>query len=390
VKKIAQELVAVAKLLIAAKPLMLADRDSSKIEGYLADLESFVKVGMIPHARFKDLYGQLTNMWERSCRLLRDEIEKDMPYNMTKKDSPYEKERQTLTWELFEMFNPSITRFPTAVKRLAQYKGPKPELIKTFLDSWEPVYDLLMTAKTLSVKRTQLPTKKDEEQKQREQWLKPHQSSETLTMVRGILEQIIQQHYNELVKSLVDYYTSKAEFFQKTIDDFAKSDILSFYDYRKKNMYPEDSVLIQKFTSFAKPTYGMHDKQEIVFDSTKAFTTLTAMGKEQAEFMREQYIVKNMSKITAVINEKEKASYAAITKHDANGRFGHNIFEGRLDFEFSDGSGFTVINQAVFVINQQRTMFYRYPTTFHHVKFSNGITKAMVPEQNMVQVWSKA
>jgi hypothetical protein len=384
-KKVAQELVAVAKLILGIDIKPITD-NQEKIEKVVANLQGFMTTGMVPNARYKDAYSSLTWQWEFAYKKLQEEIFAPHRNKINVDREAWDK----IYWGVIELFDSSITRFPLAVKKLSKYEGPDKDKIAKFLDSWKPVYELLISAKAMSVKRTQLPTKKDEEQKQREQWLKPMQSNATLTMVRGILEKIIQQHYNELVKSLVDYYTSKVEVYQKTVDDFAKSDVLSFYDYRKENLYPEDNMLIQKFTSWVKATYGGHEKQEIIFDSTKAFTTLTAMGKEQAEFMREQYIVKNMSKIAAVINEKEKASHSTITKHDASGRFSHSIFEGKLDFEFSDGSGFTVINQAVFVVNQQHTMFYRYPTTFHNVKFSNGTVKAMVPEQSMVQEWSKA
>jgi len=68
---------------------------------------------------------------------------------------------------------------------------------------------------------------------------------------------------------------------------------------------------------------------------------------------------------------------------------------GSIHFEFTDGSSFTVNNQAVMKFSSGGMwsgggkQFFQFPTTFHGIRFKDGTVKAMLSEEDMNEVWAK-
>jgi len=89
-------------------------------------------------------------------------------------------------------------------------------------------------------------------------------------------------------------------------------------------------------------------------------------GKETAAAIREAFIQKNTSKLSAIITGKGNLDKIEIRS------WSKQSFEGELDVLFADGSSFVVRNKTVYKVSNKGTWFAQFPTTFHFVKMPDG------------------
>lgn len=110
---------------------------------------------------------------------------------------------------------------------------------------------------------------------------------------------------------------------------------------------------------------------------------LKLVAEKQVKDMVERYIYKNTAKLASII--QTKGEYKSAEPHGTLRGWG---FAGSIVFEFKDGTGFTVHNQAVQKYSYSGTPFVQFPTTFHDVTFPDGSFKKMVPEKEMNEIWA--
>ena len=261
--------------------------------------------------------------------------------------------------------------------------------IKAFLDesaskleSWVPLIGMLKALKPYIQKGRKL-----DPSKQKEIYVPPMQSKVSLSRVKNILDGLISKGQSSLEK-----YFSKTwmETLRTLFKDFRKQDgkdgkvewgaMNEFFDilpvsWTKVLDYEGKVGHLMKESTTIKPSADKVIKKE---------------AEETADLIAKKFVLKNMNKLTSVIGEKEKNSGAKLIEVGAKSvKFRNGAFEGTMMLDFSDGTGFIVINKVVFSYTM-RSMVIRYPTTFHNVRFPDGSVKKMVPEKAMNTVWAKA
>ena len=118
---------------------------------------------------------------------------------------------------------------------------------------------------------------------------------------------------------------------------------------------------------------------------------LQKLAAEQAKMMQEQFIDKNVMKLSSIVERKGnlqgEPTILSISTSDGS-------VTGELRFNFKDKSTFIVRNK---VVSQYRydgknvTSFYQFPTTFHNAVLPNGKRMEGMPsEQQMNEIFATA
>lgn len=110
-----------------------------------------------------------------------------------------------------------------------------------------------------------------------------------------------------------------------------------------------------------------------------------ALAKDEADQARAHFINKNTLKLENIIHNKSLYGVEGLEVTPGTVRAG-NTFEGTIELKFSDGMEFTVLNKLVYKLSTLGRPFYQYPTTFHNVKIPGQKTRAMIPEDEMLEV----
>jgi len=102
---------------------------------------------------------------------------------------------------------------------------------------------------------------------------------------------------------------------------------------------------------------------------------------EQAECTKNLFLHKNLRKIASIVEAKgvDTLTVAKVVRNEVD----LGGLKGHLRFEFDDGSGFTVHNAVVSVVNAHHTFFHRFPLTFHDVRLPDGSPMKMPSEERM-------
>ena len=107
---------------------------------------------------------------------------------------------------------------------------------------------------------------------------------------------------------------------------------------------------------------------------------IDADAKRMAEDYIAGFISKNIDKMALIL--KHHPDIKSITPHITAG----HAIEGTFVFEFSNGDGFTVVNQIVSKTSKNGLHFYQFPTTFHSI--SKGCERiASMSEEEMVNTF---
>lgn len=96
--------------------------------------------------------------------------------------------------------------------------------------------------------------------------------------------------------------------------------------------------------------------------------TLKAEAQKMTDEIIDGFVYKNTHKIAFILTKKNNLKNVSIS----NVRFNAGVIECDVKCTFNDGSEFRVHNQVVMSSSKYGNWFYRYPTTFHNVKLSDG------------------
>ena len=358
------------------------------------------KLSHAMYSTYKDMEKEVNPDREHKPEIWNMKPEEREAWKKTPEGIAYEKSVD----RYFEISKVFLASFPYKLEQLSKiisereqnankFTGEAKEIdekIITMLKTWLPVAELVAEAKKLVIEKV---TKKQQQERQQKLFLKPIQTRDLLTKVRALLEQNIESEFKNLVASMEDAYILAMERIKEAVakhEKFLKDNPnmgthnKSWFSFKKKELGNFDSYLSQKIVV---PSYDstMREEQQMKPDAEEI---CKKEALAEATGMKENYIIKNMQKMSAVVGEKDKKS-VGITNSSAKGSFNHTTFEGWIHLEFSDGTKFSVKNQMVWAMSHLGKTFNRFPTTFHNVTFIDGKTQAMVPEKEMVEVWSK-
>lgn len=346
-----------------------------RVGAALANLENGMREGFIRNTDFvaaKDIFGRMVETaWEK-IRHNNQPLMMDQPQHI-----------RDFTWDI-AFVNGGIAGFyRTTTKRLA--KAPTDEVIqpfvaiaKQFMNEIQPIAAAFefFRDKTKIIKRQ---PKSEEEKKAA--FAPPPVTMESSKRVKELLEQVVAEEYESLYENIlagrekeVSYY---AKYLRDAAEDTSKKERPRVWLYANKNKYADVHTL-QRVVTFT-------NAGDVIVDNYKDI--LIEMSRQDANDIREAYIIKNLRKIVSVLEGKEKQG-ASLVSADIVGRNNSlGRFTGTFRVTFSDGSGFTFTNSVVYAYSVHNKLFMRYPLTFHNVLLAGGVKMGRPSEERMNTVF---
>lgn len=105
------------------------------------------------------------------------------------------------------------------------------------------------------------------------------------------------------------------------------------------------------------------------------------IATDDVDNMINMFISKNCLKIGSIFYIKQKVSKIEILNITSSAKG----FDGNISVEFEDGASFVAKSQTVFAEGFIQSAHYRYPTTFHDVKSSDGKFVKKMSELDMIK-----
>lgn len=237
---------------------------------------------------------------------------------------------------------------------------------------------------------------KTEEEREAERFAPPPSSSQAVAQVRQILEHAIDRAY----QGMVDRYTlmnrqriqSYLDAQQVALSDPARGGkaYLPSTHLSRKNAQGRSEVIDPQGVAFLTEVLTSHyqtTRVPVYLANEQTWVLSDRKAEDQARQVREQFLYKNLAKLTPVLEAKGDQAFEAM---EEVGRFDLSNLEGEFLVRFKDRSSFRLRNAVVFVVNSYGTHFHRFPTTFHDVVLPNGEAMASPSEERMHTVFAPA
>lgn len=289
--------------------------------------------------------------------------------------------------------NPNLSNLAGRLKRVQKTPDtPTRAALMALLEELLPVAEAYGFLKANTRKRQV----KTEAEREAERLTPPPSSSAAVAMVREVLTEAIGRAY----QGLVDRYTQAN---REAIQTFVLAQEKALVDPARKGRPYGPSE------HWSRP--NARGRMEVVDPAGVAFLTNVlayeprrsdgaayqatddtwrksdAEAEKAAQFVRDQFLYKNLAKLTPVLEAKGDAVFEAIREV---GRFELAKLEGEFEVRFTDGASFRLRNAVVFVVNQYGTSFHRFPTTFHDVILPGGAAMPSPSEERMHTVFAQA
>lgn len=279
---------------------------------------------------------------------------------------------------------------------LKELGGKMPKSIKNTLDLIEKmIADFSPLLRQLNELDGYAMTKAEQKK-----YVPPKSSNEGVKKVKKVLEDLMDRSKKAFQDYLFDNYWSSIEKFLKSrkptdtkyganASDWARKYTQVVGGEREPRLsYKEhqERVKVERAKAIGRyVSHGSVSDEKESWDSPKEYELVPDAKRllkeevdEQVAGIQRQFVSKNLSKMTSIIESKgdfKEAKEGKITFH-------RGLFEGDMAVFFEDGSKFSVVNQIVFTISVLGNPFYRFPTTFHDIEWQGEKFK-MKPEKWM-------
>lgn len=275
-----------------------------------------------------------------------------------------------------ELLKAEAARNEEAQQVLDQWDAIVPQIERYVknMESWTVVPYMLKVIKPHIIKGRK-PVERDPSLPGK--YIPPLPSAQAESLVKAKLQEIVEPQKAALIEKMTKQYVDYISGYE---GGMTYSELKKFLEKGRS----------EQFMSLAFESTGYKPTDPYVL--SKGFEAgVKAAVVQGVQDMIASYVFKNVRKIAPIIHTKGEPSSAKVSWGNLVG-WG---FAGTIRFEFPDGTAFTVNNQAVMKFSTGGRWsgggrpFYQFPTTFHNVKFLDGSTKSMVPEQAMNEVWAK-
>lgn len=302
--------------------------------------------------------------------------------------------------DLYWAGKPSLHTMEGFLKKLGKIfkQAPNEPLVRTAVAYTTELLPLAKLVKELKSKTTKRVAKSEEE-KRAEKFTPPPSSSKAVAQVRAMLEEFVKENYENLLEYIEAGMVSDLEAYLKACDEVAAGT----YDRKGRRAFNQNvrSFSPYHFFRFADGSIDSSaaanvdtavemgqraDGQLGYVRRANATTILHARAERDAKEIREVYVVKNLKKLTSIIEAKGDDNFASVEKY-AYSHTNLSYLEGGMVVKFKDGSQFTAKNSVTFVINSFNTRFLRFPLTFHNVIMPNGEPMGRPSEKRMNTVF---
>jgi hypothetical protein len=202
-------------------------------------------------------------------------------------------------------------------------------------------------------------------------YVPPYSSFKALAEVKKVYDQIIDKMHDDIVKSIVEIDMKRADGLSKSLPSISVREFGKLVDYELLGRH------------FVKSGSGISD-YKLKEDRVRK-QVVAKYAEEAAKGIEDQFVSKNLAKVTSLVGEKGNLSEAKSLGVDTRS----GVLSGEIRFDFADGSGFTIRNQLVSVWAYDREPYHRFPSTFHDIISKDGTKQKMKSEEWMNTVWAK-
>ena len=235
-------------------------------------------------------------------------------------------------------------------------------------------------------------------------------STGTMKEVHDTLQNVVENIHKPFIDSMSEWIIRFAIKFEKEFESKGWLNKINEINLKEHEKRYKDNKFAPKFIptkynirSFAKAMgvaieNELIDMLEIKYDNNDAIdikfkpdykSVANKFAEEQYKIVSDNYLNKNVDKLATIIENKDKNNIGVTNIDTINISHDGPTFSSTVNIKFQDNTEFTVINKSISKVSTLGNWFYQYPTTFHQVKYTDGTAKAMVPEESMVNSWSK-
>jgi len=352
-----------------------AIRNTDRFDRHMAFVREAEAAGSILNPVYKDCKDMLNRLLEEAWK---NTICEPFVYAGKWEDLPGE------VYAFYNTFNsyPSMHTIPGMRVKVTKTKLTHPmiDAMRALLDEAAPLAATFATLKTQIVKRQPKPV-----EDRKAKYSAPEVDLTAIGVVKTLLEQITEDARIDLIATLSRSIQAKLNaYLTAQAKARAEGKILTlenfYYDSRSNRTYSPSSYhlvsqLVNQYSGFA------YDREVTVRDD--AAEIMIRIATEDADAIREMFVYKNLTKIDSILDAKGNFASAQVLGREIE----MGALRGTLRFAFTDGSGFTVINNVVWSHSVYGKPFQRFPLTFHDVVLADGTTMPRPSEQRMNTVF---
>jgi hypothetical protein len=346
----------------------LSDRDRARVAEAVDVVAKAVEAGEIANVVYNDVVKY------RISRAFEDAWKRHINEVYT-----YGGKWQTLSAAENELENalsrPQAHTIPGLIKKVQKTKLDTEftRAVMALLNELAPLGAAVVSLKDKVVKRQ---PKAPEDVKAK--YLSPRASGTAAAEVQKLLMEITEKAKAELLT----YFTTR---FNRILDGYRKA------------LAENPKLSPSKHVELPNSRYGFkeHDSEKLqllsdlvarpksysdtVVVKDNADEIIAKKAEDIVERLQEQFVVLNLKKLDSIFEGKGNFKTVKVigNKIDLGGVY------AMLRFTFEDGAAFTSKIQAVYVVNQQGTAFFRTPITFHDVLLPGGEKMALPSEEKM-------
>lgn len=341
---------------------------TEKLVSAIETIEKATAQGQIANVDYKDvkdvLNRALANAW--------------MSFISTK--YTYAGKWEELPREIYEVEtqinSPQAHTINAVIKKLdaAAKKGLKHQMfddMRAFCVEVAPLGAMVVALKDKVVKR-QPKAPEDETAKYRA----PYASLGTIGEVKKVLDAVTETAYQELLIRTTKLFTEALEKFltlYPVVKEQRKQGLVSGTRKTKEahllEMYREDIGMFY------------HDAVDsaTMTRSANADKAIAAAAKQSADFTRDRFVYKNLSKIDSILERKGDFEKIESIGYAINLRG----LEGTFKVTFKDGASFVMTNSVVYGRSKYNVAYVQFPLRFRNVLFGNGKKMKSASEEKM-------
>lgn len=374
------------------------------VEDSLAKLTAGLEAGEIANRHFVDAKQYINRAFEYAWNEYQPDRHNNSPlntYDRHRKGTLPANEKVIAFLQNFQY--PQAHLNTGQIEKIKAFPAdPAWAIMLPFLEEIDPICQAIQTLKDKTVKRKVL----SDEEKRAAKFAPPASSSKAVEIVLGLLNDIVDAQYQDLVAMFVKDNRKTLQSFK---DGFkaAEGDVTKNKPSRwnRETGFEPQYTVAWHFTFKDGSMKGKCDSRAVmllndIVDQTStgypavytttyapdADTKLVAQAEKDAKEIRDLFVVKNLRKIVSILEAKGDDNF------DSCKVLGNTIslsgLEGTLRFNFKDGSGFTCRNSIVWSISHLGNQFYRFPLTFHNVTMPNGQRMMRPSEKNMNDIFA--
>lgn len=311
------------------------------------------------------------------------------------RDNDYLKTLPDAQWNALDSLPaPNLSNIDGRLRRvLATPDHPLRTALSEFLKEMLPLSSQYAFLRANAVKRRP----KTEEEKAME-FAPPPSSSKAVAQVRQHLEAAIERTYGGLLERRRAYNQQCVKSYQAGVSKILEplqledgGNAISALELR--NVDRQLRALELRWADVVPHVLKRQLKKVVrttlnLFEETEETQRLSdALAEKDARLFKELFLVKNLKKLTPILEAKGEEAFDRI---EEVGEISLEGREGEFSLHFKDGSSFRIRNAVVFVTNQHGHQFARFPSTFHDVKLPGGVIMPGPSEERMHQVFVRA